>query len=145
MSLIADALKKTNPGSIPQPPRPRTPRWSYGFLLLACGLLAVLLTQNIPLTHRSQITHTPTAKKSPAANRAASTNKKSGVDILRAIDSEWRLNGIVQGGPGKPLALVNNAIVGEGDKIPGARVVKVTESSVELETDGGTTKTIRLD
>jgi len=90
----------------------------------------------------------PSAKSSslPETGPAtAASGTKIGMEMFRAVEtSQWRLNGIIRGGAGKPLALVNNELVQEGDSFHGARVAKVSDDQVVLDTNGQT-QTLRLD
>ncbi len=82
----------------------------------------------------------------PEINPAAVTaGTKIGMEMIRSVEtSQWRLNGIIRGGAGKPLALVNNELVQEGDSFHGARVARVSDDQVVLDTNGQT-QTLRLD
>ena len=71
-------------------------------------------------------------------------DNKIGMDLFRAVASQWRLNGIIRGGTGKALALVNNELVQEGDSFHGARVVRISDDQVMLEANGQM-QTLRLD
>ena len=173
MSLIADALQKSsnpsgsnpnpNPGSnpnpttnptptpnpnsmnfnfppnFPQPPK-RKARWSYAILAIAFVALVFVVAKNIPVNSTKKAYYYAAGSMSDPTPKS----RRSGISLLQAANSQWRLSGTVHGGTGKPLALINNSIVEEGAHIRGARVVKVTEKNVELETDSGATKTIRL-
>ncbi len=76
---------------------------------------------------------------------AAAAGTTIGMEMLRAVEtSQWRLNGIIRGGVGKPLALVNNELVQEGDSFHGARVARVSDNQVVLDTNGQT-QTLQLD
>lgn len=82
-------------------------------------------------TSRFQSTKLPaTAQSVPVADN------KIGGELLRAMASQWRLNGIIRGGAGRPLALVNNELVQEGDSFHGARVAQIRDDQVLLEADG---------
>ena len=141
MSLIADALRKagSNPSRRPSP----TPRWAYGLLFLGFVALTFILSTNPQQQKIQPNKKTPGghAKKQRTAVSSASDLKQQqpgGINLLRAADTQWRLNGIVRGGSGKPVALIDNSLVEAGDTFRGALVVKVTEDQVELETGGRT-------
>ncbi len=147
MSLIADALKKvgSNPSRRPSP----TPRWAYGLLFLGFVVLTFILSTNPQQQKIQPNKKSPGsyAKKQRTAVSSASDFKQQqsgGINLLRAANAQWRLNGIVHGGSGKPVALINNSLVEAGDTFRGARIVRVTEDQVEFET-GGKIKTIRME
>jgi hypothetical protein len=54
----------------------------------------------------------------------------------RSIESSIELLGIISGPSGAPKAIVNNEIIGVGQKINGARVLRITDSSVTFEYKG---------
>jgi hypothetical protein len=60
------------------------------------------------------------------------------MNLFRTADVQWRLNGIVRGGDGEALALINDQVVAEGGSVQGARLVRVAQDQVEMETEGKT-------
>ncbi|MBI3615952.1 MAG: hypothetical protein HY211_05480 [Candidatus Omnitrophica bacterium] len=139
MSLIADALRKANisfPVSSPSP-RPPKPVWTY-LLAGLFGLGLILLAHSL-----IRFPALPPASASSQTSAAPSAFQPIGLNLLRAAESQWRLNGIVRGGDGKPLALINGQVVAEGQPIQGAKVVRVASNEVDLETDGKI-KTLKL-
>lgn len=142
MSLIADALRKaesTSPGS-PTPPSPNS-LWIYRALLLGC--VAVVLAGLGAVTQRKARQDPAQKTAAAAAAPAPVAQKSSGLNLLRTAQGGLNLNGIVRGGDGKSLALINGEVVEEGGSVRGARLVRVDESAVELEQDGRT-RTLRL-
>jgi hypothetical protein len=76
------------------------------------------------------------ALPSPAASRAPTPAATTGTEprpTLRA--SDLRLNAISQR-DGRPLALINDHLVFEGDSFDGVRVVRIGETEVEVEIGG---------
>ena len=144
MSLIAEALRKagqTPELSLPNPPPPRNNfRWMYGALLIGCaaGVLALSLRWAPPGKVGSL------AAKAQEKTSSILQRPTSGMSLLRIAESQWRLNGIVAGGPGKPLALINNKLVEEGGSVGNARVIRVAKDEVDLEESGGQVKTLKL-
>ena len=139
MSIIADALQKAETPSTASglPPSPRS-LWAYRVLLLAC-VGFVLLGLGWITKHPGN--HPPAV----AQARTKSTSQKStGLKLLRSAEGELSLTGIVHGGDGKSLALVNNQVVEEGDRIRGRRVVRVESNTVQLEDASGRVKTLQL-
>ncbi len=140
MSLIADALRKAGSPS-PAPTPPPSGRWVYTLFLIGCGGLAlVFLPHHLPVKP-STPTSLPQKIQKPSA--PAAVPQRTGLNLLRVAESQWRLTGIVQGGDGKPIALVNNRVVEAGDSLGDAHVVRVTENQVEIETEGRI-KTLKL-
>lgn len=141
MSLIADALRKaetTSPAS-PPPPSPGS-LWVYRALLLGC-VVVVLASLGLVAKRRARTTAVPAAT---AAAQAAAKREPSGLQLLRTAQRDMRLNGIVVGGPGKPLALINDRVVQEGDHIQGARLVRIDPDTVQLE-ENGRIRTLKLE
>lgn len=134
MSLIADALRKaetTSPAS-PPPPSPGS-LWVYRALLLGC-VAVVLAGLGVVAKRRARTASVPPSA-APAAAPVAK-REPSGLQLLRTAQRDLRLNGIVRGGPGKALALINDQVVEEGDQIEGARLVRIDPDSVHLEENG---------
>lgn len=144
MSLIADALRKADnvaPSPSSAPPPPRSP-WLAGALLATCLLfIAALLWQRAPAP--SPLTLGPARPEGSKAPSNLGFSKTSGLNLLRLAEGQWRLSGIVQGGDGGSLALINNRVIEEGDTVDGARITRIAQDEVELEAQGQT-KTIRL-
>lgn len=134
MSLIADALRKaetTSPAS-PPPPSPGS-LWVYRALLLGCVVI-VLAGLGVVAKRRARATALPPTA-APAAVPVAK-RETGGLQLLRTAQRDMRLNGIVRGGPGKSLALINDQVVEEGDQIGGARLVRIDPDAVHLEENG---------
>ncbi len=139
MSIIADALRKaeTSPADSPSPPSPKS-FWAYRMLLLVCvGLVLAGLGW---VTQRSENRPAPATQ----IRSEPSPQKSAGLKLLRSAQGELALNGIVQGGRGKSLALINNQVVEEGDQIRGKRVVRVESDAVQLQEDSGRIRTLKL-
>ena len=139
MSLIADALRKaeTSPADFPSPPSPRS-FWAYRVLLLVCaGLVLAGLGW---ITQR----HTRHPSEVRLAKTEIVSRKSAGLKLLRSAQGEMSLSGIIQGGGGKSLALINHQVVEEGDQIQGKRVVRVEPDAVQLQDNAGRIKTLKL-
>ena len=138
MSIIAD----------PAAPHSPKPFWGYRVLLMAC--VGMVLAGLGWVTHRSGNHPAPVtqvgSKASPQTKIASETpyQKPAGMDLLRSAQDELALNGIIQGGSGKSLALINQQVVEEGDQIQGKRVVRVEADAVELQGDSDQIKTLKL-
>ena len=89
---------------------------------------SIVTTQSVPAT----------------ASPAPALDNKIGSEMLQAMTGQWRLNGIIRGGAGKPLAMVNNELVQEGDLFHGARVARISDDQVVMEADGHT-QSLRLE
>lgn len=140
MSLIADALRKaesTSPAAPPSPPGPGS-LWTYRVILLG-GIALVLVGLGV-VTRRE--TH-PTARDLPPTSGAPLHPKPAGIPLLRSAPADLALSGIIRGGDGKSLALINNEVVEEGGTFRGARVTRVTADEVDLEQEGRV-RTLRL-
>jgi hypothetical protein len=85
----------------------------------------------------------PAANSSPpAAAPATSTGRDEVPAVPRrspapaaSVAPAWVLQAITQR-DGRPLALINDRLVREGDSLNGARVVRIGETEVELEVAG---------
>ncbi|MCM8811846.1 MAG: hypothetical protein NC910_02185 [Candidatus Omnitrophica bacterium] len=64
------------------------------------------------------------------------SSEKIGLELSRTAEKRWQLSGTIRGGHGKPIALLNNSVVAEGETIGGMKVVQVREDEVDLEADG---------
>ncbi|MBI1953237.1 MAG: hypothetical protein HYS41_03850 [Candidatus Omnitrophica bacterium] len=143
MSLISQALQKADhpaPAAAP-PPAGGKPRWLYGAASLAALALLVVL---IPRGARRGVESKPAmtaAASNPAPTQLAKANL--GLNLLRSAESQWRLSGVIAGGQGKSLALINEQVVEEGGTIGRATVTRVTRNEVDLEEDGQT-RTLKL-
>ena len=145
MSLIADALQKATT-SPPASPPSRPPRSVWVYLIVGfCGLALIAATRSLirashpsaPTTQRLQVVRPPLAAASPPTSRPSTpASPPLGLNLLRAAESQWQLNGIVRGGEGRPLALINGDLVEEGSTVRGAKVIRVASDEVDLETDG---------
>ena len=147
MSLIADALQKANVPSIVPPTTPRSPRptwiyWGAGLLGLALIFFWVRSSAQVPSSSApiptpttAAISDPPTASTSTTA-AVSDSSQPPGSDLLRTAENQWRLSGIIQGGNGEPLALLNDQVVEEGQPIEGSEVVRIASNEVEVETDG---------
>ena len=140
MSLIADALRKAESASpdSPQPP-PQGSLWAYRALLLGCAAV-VLAGLGVVAKRR-----TPPARVSPAARAvAAAQQRPAGLQLLRTAQRDLNLNGIVRGGSGRPLALINDEIVEEGGRVRGAKLVRIDPDTVQME-ENGKVRTLKLE
>ncbi len=131
MSLITDALKKANTQSLNSPsPRSSRPIWLY-LVVGFSGFAVIVVARSL-----SRPPGTSPSTPSPSENLATSPHRPLGLNLLRAAESQWQLNGIVRGGEGKSLALINGQIVEEGQPLQGAKVIRVASDEVDLEADG---------
>jgi hypothetical protein len=136
MSLISQALQKADhpaPAETP-PPANDKPRWFYGAAALAAvALLVVLIPRGSHRNAESKPAGSPAASN-PAPAQLAKANL--GLNLLRSAESQWRLSGVIAGGEGKSLALINQQVVEEGGTIGRAKVTRVSQNEVDLEEDG---------
>lgn len=143
MSLIADALRKAGVSSpLTPPPAPGQPpkaRWIYAAFGIGCVGLALTLWARLP--RRSPSVEFSVARET--STPAPASSQPIGLNLLRGAESQWRLNGIVKGGEGRSLALINGQVVEEGDPIRGARLIRVSQDQVDLEEEGEL-KTLQL-
>ncbi|GEM_PF-2974511 len=153
MSLIADALKKADAPSeqrrqdAPPPfPENSAPKSHAVYRLALVGCVGLVLLGIAQVTRRP-------ARVAPVqtAHAVSETPKKSapagvmGKQLLRTALGEMALTGTLRSADGKSLALINNEVVGQGDQVRGMTVVQVNPDSVELQDDGGKTKTLKLE
>ena len=143
MSMISEALKKAETGSthMAPPSPPRRPLWLYRSTLIAA--VGIVLTGVAVITHRPPVsarTAVPAAAPIPAQPA-----KNKGLELFRAAQGGMGLSGIIRGGHGESLALIDNQIVKEGDQLHGMRVVQVNTDSVQVEDQSGKAKTLKLD
>ncbi len=144
MSLISEALRKADSPS-PSAGQPSSgpsgsdnPKWLSGAAVLAAvGLLIFLLPRSA--NHATG----PNASAPTVSAALAPSKPKLGLNLLRSAESQWRLSGVISGGGGKPVALINQRVVEEGEMIGGARVVQISQDEVELESEGQI-RTLRL-
>lgn len=138
MSLIADALRKAEHSQSSSPAGPTPPSlWPYR-VLLAVGTVAVLAglaviahpAKGLPLR----------AHLLPPTSGVPLSGSSAGLPFL--ADRNLSLSGIITGG-GKPMALIDNRVVEEGQLVRGMRVVRVFPTQVELEKEGRIT-TLKL-
>ena len=131
MSIIADALRKvegrSGPATGPGAPRPV---WPYRLLLLGCAAAVAVGLARIARGPQ-QPPLPPTAQQVAAPQPAP-------------LRGSWALQGIIRGGPGSSIALINDQVVQEGDPIGGKRVLRIEEASVLLQDEAGQAKTLRL-
>ncbi len=140
MSLIADALRKAESASPASPPPPSpSSLWVYRALLLGC--VAVILAGVGVVAKRRAL---PPTGRERASAAAPAPQKPAGLQLLRTAQRDLDLNGIVRGGEGKPLALINNEVVEEGGRIRGAKLVRIGSETVELE-ENGRVRTLTLE
>lgn len=148
MSLIADALRKTEtpagPSPSKQPPQQRS-LWKFRLLLLALtgGVwigLSVLTQQNtLPPTGQEPPS---SAGMRPSAFYSTGTQRTPLIaSLLPARGAELR--GILYGEDGDSLAIIGNKIVAKGDLFGEARVTRISPTEVEL-TKGENSTTLRL-
>lgn len=142
MSLIADALRKaesTPGGATPPPPSPRS-LWVYR-ALLATSVVGVLVGLGWAATRHPG--SRPPQKVAQTKPIVEAPSKPIGNILLQTAQKQWALTGIIQGGNGKALALIDNQVVEEGQTFRGAKVVRVAADRVDLEEEGRI-RTLRL-
>ncbi len=141
MSLIADALRKADAPVTAAPPSSPAPKksWSYWGI----GALALLVVLGVRIALRPSGRPSSNPPGSAAVPRVESP-APVGLNLLRSAEGQWRLNGIVQGGSGKSLALINGQVVEEGGSVSGAQVTRVASDQVELETENGQSRTLKF-
>ena len=156
MSLIVEALQKTEtPTPVRQRPQ-KKPWWVTAALSAGCAIVLWNLGHEIsarwlawtpsrsalqPSTENA-VPETPSTVLS-LTNILKVAIPTFGQNMLRSAESTWHLNGVIQG-DGKPLALINGKVVEEGTSVGGAKVVRISENEVDLETDGRR-RTLRLE
>ena len=157
MSLISDALKKggasppQSPALPPSPPKPRFKKGAAWFsaVLICAGVLLLrqesasrraLPPQPLPPPQGQPIALQDDSVPKPAPSQP---QQRPGLNLLRTAENSWKLNGVLRGGDGQPLALINNQVVEQGAIVRGAKLVRVNDTSVELEEDGQT-RTLKL-
>ena len=141
MSLIADALRKAgHPPTIPlsvSPPS-KKPRWTSGVVLLGSVALVALFLGYLSAGPTRKVASTET--ESNTASLATEPNplatEPKDMNVLHSAESQWRLNGIVRGGQGEPLAVINGQVLEEGSPVQGARIIRIAKDQVDLETEG---------
>lgn len=134
MSLIADALRKAESASPPaQSPAPGSRSvWFYRSLLIV-GIGLVLAGLGL-VTQRPGGRFLPPTGSNPAAPAAP---------LLRPGEGKLFLSGIIQGGNGKSLAVINNEILEEGQSVRGATVTRIAQREVEIQ-EGERVRTLKL-
>ena len=149
MSLISEALKKADNnrtetlGESPVPEPASRSLWVYRAVLL--GSIALVLAGLAVVTHRPSRMLPPTA--GAASFVIPETPPPSALDQgLQLLRKSQGLSGIISGGEGERLALIDNQVVQKGDRVRGMTVAQVNPDSVELQEDnGGKTKTLKLE
>lgn len=129
MSLISDALQKAESRSTPRLPASRPPsRWGWraGLAVGAVAVLAGLLLL-------------PHGRKTNPGKPAALPTTPAVQRVPFLAERQMALNGILREEGGKPLALIGNHIVAEGESFAGTRVVRIGQADVELERNGKVT------
>ena len=168
MSLIADALKKADPplenppqAELPSPePSPRPYGIYRGVLIVCVGLVLLGIAQvtrrppaSPAVRSASQIVRTasPAVQSAPAVTLPKGSppafpelSKAPGIQLFRTAQAGLALSGTILDNNGESLALINNQVLKEGDRIQDMRVVKVNTDSVELQDQEGRTKTLGL-
>ena len=137
MSLILEALKKVEREKAAAQPRgflvvgpqswagsPSHSTWIGGMVgaALVAGLVVYALTRP------------PAPAPAPAGQAAA--------PAATAAAPELRLTAISER-QGRPIAVVNDRVVGEGDHVDGARVLRIAPTEVDVEI-GGARRTLRF-
>ncbi len=141
MSLISDALRKADSSGGNPPPSSLSSRslWIYRILLVGSVLVV--------LTALGVVTKVPkglSPSRSEAVKPLRPTSPKPlGSLLLRQAEGGPHLEGIVRGGNGNSLALINNRILKEGDAIQGSRIVRVENDHVQVE-ENGAIRTLKL-
>ena len=143
MSLISEALKKSEGSSSNLPTPPTSPRRLWIYRAALGGSIGLVLLGLAQLAARPSAP--AKGASAPAVRTEPRTAKTSGMQLLRTARGEMELNGTLSGGNGKSLALINNQIVQQGDQIGGMRVVQVDPDSVQLQDQNGKTKTLRIE
>lgn len=141
MSLIADALRKAETQrTTTSPAEPRAPsRWPYRILWALCT--AVVLTGWVVVAHRSgSKSSRPGLRASDA--RTTTVARENPSALLFMAERQISLNGIVTGA-GRPLALIDNRLVEEGEMVRDRKLVRILADQVEMEKEGRVT-TLKL-
>ena len=157
MSLISDALKKggaappQSPALPPSPPKPRFKKGAAWFsaILIFAGVFLLRYEsasrRALPPQPLLPSQGQPVALQDDSVPKPApSQPQRPGLNLLRAAENSWKLNGVLRGGDGQPLALINNQVVEQGAIVRGAKLVRVNDTSVELEEEDGQTHTLKL-
>lgn len=143
MSIINDALKKTQKHMGPQGPQfspqaggPQKDKDTWLPVMTALIFIAVVLciVAVIYLIFSSQLSSKKTASPVPAATKII-PNKAPSTFMQMSSDSELVLNGIIASPDGE-LALINNQIFRAGDYVQGKRILSIAENQVEILDDG---------
>ena len=140
MSLISDALRKADPSGETSPASLSSRSLWISRIFLTVSIVAVLAVLGVVTKTREQAHSRPEAVNSVPSVVPSSM----GSTLLRQADSGLNLEGIIRGGNGKSLALINNRILEEGDAIQGSRIVRVDEKQVHVEEKNGTIRMLKL-
>ncbi|MBI3312232.1 MAG: hypothetical protein HYZ88_01740 [Candidatus Omnitrophica bacterium] len=133
MSLIADALRKieTPAASLPEKETKPPSLWPYR-LGLAVSILAVLAGLTW-VTQRDSSNKAP--MKTARSTASLQPSEMASSVLLFKAERQMTLSGIVTGS-GKPMAVINNNLVEEGETVRGMKLVRVLPDQVEMEKEG---------
>lgn len=141
MSLIADALRKIETprteSSAREPERPPS-LWPYR-LLLATG--TILVVAGLAAIGKGPAWKSTQPQGVSSAARAGAVQQSIPGPLFMA-ERQISFSGTVRG-TGKPMALLDNRAVEEGETFRGMKLVRVLPHEVELEKDGRVT-TLKL-
>ncbi len=146
MSIITEALKKAEKDSVVlRPPagshrrRPISKFFLIFFVILSLGSIYFYIIakdrDTIKTTSQPQDTIKTEEVKQDIALRPRSIFRRPAEIIERNVITATTLNGIMYV-KNKPLAVINDIMMGEGEEIGDIRVVKIRPASVDVERSG---------
>lgn len=148
MSIINDALKKTQkhmgpqgpqfgPSSGAPKPEPQKNKDTWLPVMTAMIFVAVILciVAVIYLVFSSQLSSKKAVAPAASASAKIIPNKAPSTFMQMSSGSALVLNGIIASPDGQ-LALINNRIFRAGDYVEGKRILSISEDQVEILDDG---------
>jgi type II secretory pathway component PulC len=141
MSIISDALKKVENSSENRPQLLGSPEpGKKGINRLVVFLLAAL-TIGIGLFKTLTTRHTPTKQQSSSSSTSLTTSVIPEIQQAALVPAPLedekliQLTGIALM-EGKNFAIINGNVFQEGDKVGGAKLVKITKDAVTIDREG---------
>lgn len=140
--------------TLPRPAQQSAPVSLWMIALAVLGLAAVWLSGSVTWMKRT-LTPTPAAPAAPAPQTIASTPARPAAIVAPPVSiapptrhppspaSSFVLSGVVHGA-GEPYAMINNAIIGVGERIGEATVIEVGEQRVRLRLADGTETALEI-